>query len=158
METYEKIISNVLKQFSNLDHDTKEDLRQELRMYVFENENKFKENAYDIAAYVFISLKRKTINLLKSSKYRKIVFTNSSYLSDSDASNQNSYDGSISQNETEIMMFIDREFSKKDQNIFKAYFYENKTYKQIGRKYGVSADAMRRKIQKMLEQIRRWWK
>jgi DeoR/GlpR family transcriptional regulator of sugar metabolism len=29
---------------------------------------------------------------------------------------------------------------------------------QLGKKYGVSADTIRRKINKMLDEIRRWWK
>jgi RNA polymerase sigma factor (sigma-70 family) len=161
MEKYESMINKVIQQFGNLNSDMKEDIKQELRMYIFQNQVSFENEALEVNPYLFIVLKRKVINLLKHSKYRKYQSLNEitnagdeyiDLISSSEITGEE-----ISIDESMILEYINKHLKKKDKDILLAYFYQNMTYKMIGQKYGVSADTIRRKIQKILEEIRRWW-
>lgn len=161
MEQYESVINKVIQQFGNLSSDMKEDIKQELRMYIFQNQANFEKEALEVSAYLFIVLKRKVINLLKHSKYRKyqslnkITDAGDEYIDLISSYDINQDEDSI--DESMILEYINKHFKKKDKDILLAYFYQNMTYKMIGQKYGVSAETIRRKIQKILEEIRRWW-
>lgn len=161
MDKYESMINKVIQQFGNLNSNMKEDIKQELRMYIFQNQVNFENEALEVNPYLFIVLKRKVINLLKHSKYRKyqslneITNTGDEYIdliSSSEIIREE-----ISIDESMIFEYINKHLKKKDKDVLLAYFYQNMTYKMIGQKYGVSADTIRRKIQKILEEIRRWW-
>lgn len=162
MEQYESMINHVIKQFGNLDHETKEDIKQDLRMYLFEKHIELANKALDIDKYLFIILKRKVLDLLKNSKYKKFQSLNEltkegdEYIDLVAASNIGLDDNSAT--ESLIMDYVNQHLSKQDKDILSAYFYQNMTYKQIGKKYGVSADTIRRKIQKILDEIRKWWR
>lgn len=161
MEKYELIIKNVIKQFGSLDHNLKGDLMQELRMFIFQNKQKFENEAADINKYMFIVLKRQIINLLKNSKYRKFNSLNSLTESGDEYINLIAFDDSNDKKievESELLEAIKEKLNKQDQDILISYFYKEKTYKEIGNKYGVSADTMRRRMQKILDEIKRWWK
>ncbi|MBN3490247.1 sigma-70 family RNA polymerase sigma factor [Acholeplasma equirhinis] len=162
MEQYEALINQVIKQFGNLDREMKEDLKQELRMYIFQNQMTFERQALEVKQFMFIVLKRKVINLLKHSKYRKYQSLNEmtqegdEYIDLLAASDIGLDDNSGT--EVLIMEYVNQHLNKQDKDILSAYFYQNMTYKKIGEKYGVSADTIRRKLQKILDEIRRWWK
>lgn len=159
MEQYESMISKVIRQFGNLDQDMKEDIKQELRMYIFQNQSDFENEALEVNPFMFIVLKRKVINLLKHSKYKKYQSLNEvtdagdEYI-DLISSPETTEDETLI-NESMILEYVNKHLKKKDKDVLSAYFYQNMTYKTIGKKYGVSADTMRRRIQKILEEIRR---
>lgn len=161
MEKYEPIIKNVINQFGNLDHNLREDLMQELRMFIFQHKEKFENEAADINKYMFITLKRQIINLLKNSKYRRINSLNN-FTDAGDEYVELIVSDDLSEKSTEeendLLEIINTKLKKKDIDILMSYYYKKKTYKEIGKKYGVSADTIRRRMQKILEEIRRWWK
>ena len=73
MEKYESIIIKVINQFQGLDYHLKEDLKQELRIFIYQNKVKIESEAEKIERYLFVTLKRQVINWLKHSKYRKYI-------------------------------------------------------------------------------------
>ncbi|MBN3490238.1 sigma-70 family RNA polymerase sigma factor [Acholeplasma equirhinis] len=161
MEQYESMINKVIQQFGSLSQDMKEDIKQELRMYIFQNQVDFEYEALEVNPFMFIALKRKFINLLKHSKYRKYQSLNEvtdagdEYIDLISSSEMTEEDVLI--DKSMILDYVNKHLKKKDKDILLAYFYQNMTYKAIGKKYGVSADTMRRRIQKILDEIRRRW-
>jgi RNA polymerase sigma factor (sigma-70 family) len=159
MEAYDLIINKVLNQFHGISRETKEDISQDLYMFILENELKFIVQANDFERYIFVSLKRKVISLLRSSIYKPYkIISDFELITNQMSIFPNNTDDDLKRLENDILSTIDKRFSKKDKTILLSYIYDSKTYVQLGKKYGVSADTIRRKINKMLDEIRRWWK
>ena len=162
MDNYEKIISNVLKLFKRIDNSTKEDIEQDLRMYIFENPDfdKLNENVVNHEGYIFIILKRQAINLIKSKKYRKWSSLNVEGNNKQDLVSSVIYDDELQKIEEQalqVLEFVGRRFGDTERKILELYYFENLTFKKIGEVIELSTNTVRRKFKKIIEESRRWF-
>lgn len=157
MEKYEALIKVVINQFDRLEYSLREDLTQELRIFLYDNIEKFEETALDLDNYIFISLKRKVINLLKSKAYRREYSLNNVMESGNEYIEM-FYDSEnveeIIERES-ILNFIDNNLSREDKKLIEQYYYNNLTFKKLGVLYNVSSEAVRKRLKKIIEKIRR---
>lgn len=159
MEKYESIIIKVINQFQGLDYHLKEDLKQELRIFIYQNKVKIESEAEKIERYLFVTLKRQVINWLKHSKYRKYYSLNQITESGDEyvdlIVSKEPEDCEIEQ--LDILDSLDNILNKQEKILINEYFRKGLTYKEIGKRYDVSADTVRRRLSKILDKIRRWW-
>lgn len=163
IKKYEKIIRVIVNGLKNIDLDTKEDIMQDLRIFLIEH-IKPKMNSLDQSTlnnYIFVLLKRKTIDILRSNTYRINQSLNQKVNVDDDQEliDLIPCDETLSHQEDtmseELESFIKTRFKKREQMLIRLYFYENLTYKEIGKKLKISVDTARRHINKILAIIKK---
>lgn len=162
LQKFEHLIQAVISQFRSIDRDTSDDLSQDLRIFLIEEFNKSDliTDIKNIDNYIFIILKRKAIDILRSNKYRREISLNQ---------NTNDVDGIehldlIQGNdyemfqkkivEDELAKFIKDNLNKKEQNILEMYFEKNMKHQNIGKEMGVSKHTIRRMIKLIIQKLR----
>ena len=157
MEKYESLIKIVVNQFENIEYSLREDLKQELRIFLYNNITKIEKTALDLNSYLFISLKRKVINLLKSKKYRRDYSLNNTLASGTEYISMFGTSEKIEDIllKEEIFNFIEVKLTKEEQKLLEQYYYNNLTCKDLGIIYKVSSEAIRKRIKRVIEKIRK---
>lgn len=155
---YDHVIQKVTRQFNRISIDLSEDIQQELRMTLLEKYRRgvFNKEINCLESFIFIMLKRRTIDLLKSSKYKSLLF-----LVQKDNSNTNPIDclqqkDRYRQDQLDevLKMTLINEFSLEDQVLIDAYYFQNKSLREIAKEMSISKDTVQRKIEKLLIKLR----
>ena len=159
---YEKIIEITIRKIGNMDYETKEDMKQDLRMFLFLKLKTMVEaneidNISNLDGYVFMILKNQSINLIKDSRYKKsislnTVTDNGSELIDLIKSNEENELINIGKVVEDMKMILD----KREFKIFCCYYIEGKSYSDIARTLKYSEATIRRRIKKMSEILKKW--
>lgn len=163
LKKYEYLMLIIINQLSVGNYDLREDLKQELRMHLFSLYKKriFDSNINNIDNYVFIALKRKAINVLKSEKRNqheslnlKIDISGNEYLNILESHNEDNQNIDLFEN---IIAYMSHNLNDEEQNLINLYFFMNMTFDEIGKSFNVSRETIRRRINKAIAKIRRWY-
>ncbi len=134
-----------------------------MHLFYLYKKNVFNQEIKNMDSYIFIALKRKAINVLKKEK-REV------HLSLNEKVNKSEYeyiDMLISpkndDNENNIayeniITYISFNFNPTDQKIIEMYFFKKMTYESIGQAFNLSRETIRRRLNKAIAKIRRWYK
>ncbi len=154
----------IINQLGVGNYDLREDLKQELRMHLFSLYKKgiFDSNINNIDNYVFIAMKRKAINVLKSEKRQQYASLNqrndtseTEYLNLLIYNEENHQNIELFEN---IIAYMSQNLNDEEQNLINLYFFMNMTFDEIGKSFNVSRETIRRRINKAIAKIRRWYK
>jgi RNA polymerase sigma factor (sigma-70 family) len=163
VSSYEYIIERVIRIFKIKNKDFVEDIKQELRMKLVRVHDQMIDidTIENLESYIFIILKRTTINILKKeSRFKHLSLNQKRMKSDEEWINEipdtQSNDDSTQKLE-EILIFITDSFTEDEINIFHLYFEKNMSLEKISEIYQTSRETIRRKINMMKEGIRRWY-
>jgi RNA polymerase sigma factor (sigma-70 family) len=163
VSTYEYIIERMIRIFKVKNKDFVEDIKQELRMKLVSVYDQVigKDSIENLESYLFIILKRTTINILKKeSRFKHLSLNQKKMKSDEEWINEipdtHSNDDSTQKVE-EILIFITDSFTKDEINIFHLYFEKKMSLEKISEMHQTSRETIRRKINIMKEKIRRWY-
>lgn len=163
LKKYEHIILIIINQLGIRNYDLREDFKQELRMHVFGLYKKgiFESKINNIDNYVFIAMKRKAINVLISEKRNqhrslnlKIDISGDEYLNTL-VSYDTYHDVYIFKNIIADMLEV---LNKEEKNLINFYYFMNMTFDEIGKRFNVSRETIRRRVNKALAKLRRWYK
>lgn len=164
LKKYENLMIIIINQLGVGNYDFREDLKQELRMHLFVLYKKgiFDSKIKNIDNYVFIALRRKAINVLKSEKRQQYASLNqrndtseTEYLNLLIYNEENHQNIDLFEN---IIAYMSQNLNDEEQNLINLYFFMNMTFDEIGKSLNVSRETIRRKINKAIAKIRRWYK
>lgn len=163
VSSYEYIIEKMFRIFKVNNKDFIEDIKQELRMklvHVYDHIIE-QDSVKNQEAYIFIILKRTTINILKKeSRYKHLSLNQTRINSNEEWINEivdiQTVD-STSRKQDEMIKYIDDYFTKEEKEIFHLYFECEFSYEEIGKIYQTSRETIRRKLNQIKEKVRRWY-
>jgi RNA polymerase sigma factor (sigma-70 family) len=122
----------------------------------------FDSKIKNIDNYVFIAMKRKAINVLKSEKRQQYASLNQrNDNSETEYLNLLFYNDESHQNIElfeNIIAYMSQNLNDEEQNLINLYYFMNMTFDEIGKCYKVSRETIRRRINKAVAKIRRWYK
>lgn len=164
LKKYEYLMLIIINQLNVGNYDLREDIKQEMRMHVFSLYKRgiFDSNINNIDNYVFIALKRKAINVLKSEKRQQHASLNqkkdnlgTEYLNLLIYNEENCQNRELFEN---IIAYMSKNLNDEEQNLINLYFFMDMTFDEIGKSFNVSRETIRRRINKAIAKIRRWYK
>lgn len=148
MTKYEKMINYLIQED---DFCYREDIKQELILLVWQLLLKIEQGLLkpqNTDYYIFICLKRKNQQL--NQYYRKtfsLVFVEANEIVDD------------KRNDARLLIFIHRlalnHLTKQEYDIYELYFKEGYRIQDIAKRYGVSYQSVYRRIQKIIEKIKK---
>lgn len=163
VSSYEYIIERMIRIFKVKNKDFIDDIKQELRMKLVHVYDQVidKDSIENLESYIFIILKRTTINILKKessfkhiSLNQKRVNSNEEWINEIiDLKTLNDSSGKLD----EMIKYMDDYFTVEEKELFHLYFESNFSYEEIGKMYQTSRETIRRKLNQMKEKIRRWY-
>jgi RNA polymerase sigma factor (sigma-70 family) len=163
VSSYEYIIERMIRIFKVKNNDFIDDIKQELRMKLVHVYDQVihKDSIENLESYIFIILKRTTINILKKeSRFKHISLNQKRVNSNEEWINEiidlKTLDDSSGKLD-EMIKYMDDYFTVEEKELFHLYFESNFSYEEIGKMYQTSRETIRRKLNQMKEKIRRWY-
>lgn len=163
VNAYEYIIDRMIKIFNIKNKDFVEDIKQELRMKLVRVYDQVIDNDLidNLESYIFIILKRTTINILKKeSKFKYLSLNQKRVNSNEEWINEiidiQTLDDS-SRKIDEMIMYMNDYFTIEEKELFHLYFEKRMSFEKIGEMHQTSRETIRRKVKMMKEKIRRWY-
>lgn len=163
VNAYEYIIESMIRILKVKNKDFIDDIKQELRMKLVQVYIRKADsiNIKDMDSYIFIILKRTTINILKKESRFKHLSLNQKRNNSSEEWINEIIDiqtlGDSSRKLGEMIKYMDDYFTVEEKELFRLYFESNFSYEEIGKMYQTSRETIRRKLNQMIEKIRRWY-
>ncbi len=163
MSSYEYIIERMIRIFNVKNKDFIDDIKQELRMKLVHVYDQVihKDSIENLESYIFIILKRTTINILKKeSRFKHISLNQKRVNSNEEWINEiidlKTVDDSSGKLD-EMIKYMDDYFTVEEKELFHLYLESDFSYEEIGKMYQTSRETIRRKLNQMKEKIRRWY-
>ncbi len=163
VSSYEYIIERMIRIFNVKNKDFIDDIKQELRMKLVHVYDQVihKDSIENLESYIFIILKRTTINILKKeSRFKHISLNQKRVNSNEEWINEiidlKTVDDSSGKLD-EMIKYMDDYFTVEEKELFHLYLESDFSYEEIGKMYQTSRETIRRKLNQMKEKIRRWY-
>lgn len=178
MDKYEKLInifgSKIKYICSNYDKSYREDLEQELYLFLFNLTNNLNNNnkIINYENYIYICLKNKAIEIYKTHlNYRKQIYSLDNFSSNENCSyvdmikdeNKGEDEYFVNKGEDEyfyeyvksnVLDMIDLLLTEIEATIIKKYYIENKTQKEISKEANISQQYVSKVIKNGLQKLK----